>query len=145
MTFDYDSDISLHSSPSSSPSFGPIDSSPLSSPNLEPISSPPPSPGLVHPFAASAKATRRPKLYEKREQRRLEELDAFNDGIDASSTQLPSDNDFEFVLNPVPRPSTDYACSESGDTEIDEDEQWTTHVSRAIDNCNGIIDLRYVA
>lgn len=143
MSFCYDSDASLPSSPSSSPSFGPIDSSPLSSPNLNPLSSPPPSPGLVHPFAASAKATRRPKLYEKREQRRLAELDAFDHEFDASSTRLDDDLD-EFHLNSIEKSSMTDSCSESGDTEFDENERWAKKISEAIDECNGIIDLRYV-
>ncbi|KAL6299532.1 hypothetical protein BKA93DRAFT_806144 [Sparassis latifolia] len=54
------------SSPPSSPSFDPLDSSPPSSPNLEAVATPPQSPEVVHPFAASTKATRRPHLHEKR-------------------------------------------------------------------------------
>ncbi|KAK7683415.1 hypothetical protein QCA50_013678 [Cerrena zonata] len=144
MSFCYDSDASLPSSPSSSPSFGPIDSSPLSSPNLNPLSSPPPSPGLVHPFAASAKATRRPKLYEKREQRRLAELDAFDHEFDASCTRLDDDLD-DFHLNPIEKSSMTDSCSESGDTEFDENERWAKKISEAIDECNGIIDLSHTA
>lgn len=54
-------------SPASSPSFGPCDSSPPSSPAPEPLSlSPPASPGPAHPFAASTKAVRAPRLYERR-------------------------------------------------------------------------------
>ncbi|KAL4250506.1 hypothetical protein ABKN59_006975 [Abortiporus biennis] len=57
----------LGSSPPSSPSPCPIDSSPPSSPNLTPLNdSPPGSPGLIHPFAASTKAAKRPRIYEKR-------------------------------------------------------------------------------
>ena len=54
------------SSPSSSPSLGPIDSSPPSSPNLAPLGSSPISPGPSHPYAASTKAIKPPPLYEKR-------------------------------------------------------------------------------
>lgn len=58
------------SSPVSSPSLGPSDSSPPSSPNLDPILTTPPafkSPSLTHPYAASTKANKRPKLYERHE------------------------------------------------------------------------------
>ncbi|EGN95035.1 hypothetical protein SERLA73DRAFT_77050 [Serpula lacrymans var. lacrymans S7.3] len=60
---------SANPSPSSSPAFGPVDSSPLSSPSLQPIvlDSPPATPGhVLHPFAASTKANRRPPQYEKK-------------------------------------------------------------------------------
>ncbi|GJE90382.1 leucine-rich repeat domain-containing protein [Phanerochaete sordida] len=65
------------SSPASSPSFGPCDSSPVSSPPPEPLAlSPPPSPGPSHPFAASTKAVRPPRIYEKRTPRGGFELDS---------------------------------------------------------------------
>ncbi|KAF9219783.1 hypothetical protein BS17DRAFT_804288 [Gyrodon lividus] len=60
---------SANSSLSSSPIFGPIDSSPLPSPQLAPypLDSPPLSTApLLHPFAASTKAIRRPPNYEKK-------------------------------------------------------------------------------
>lgn len=144
MSFSYASDASLPSSPSSSPSFGPVDSSPPSSPNLNPLSSPPPSPGLVHPFAASAKATKRPKIYEKRVQRRLAELDSFDDVFDTSPTRLTLDNAIDIDLNRVERSSMADSYSESGDTEVGEDEHWAEGISKAIDTGYGIVDLRYV-
>lgn len=59
------------SSPVSSPSFGPTDSSPPSSPDLSPVltTTTPAfgSPSLSHPYAASTKANKRPKLYERHE------------------------------------------------------------------------------
>ncbi|KZT07375.1 uncharacterized protein LAESUDRAFT_812051 [Laetiporus sulphureus 93-53] len=57
---------SSRSSSPSSPSVLTIDSSPPSSPNIVPLGSAPSSPGLAHPFAASTKADRPPKIYEKR-------------------------------------------------------------------------------
>lgn len=55
------------SSPSSSPPLGPCDSSPASSPSSRPLSlSPPASPRVTHPFAASTKGVRQPRIYEKR-------------------------------------------------------------------------------
>ncbi|KAI0085848.1 hypothetical protein BDY19DRAFT_1059398 [Irpex rosettiformis] len=55
------------SSPESSPPLEPIDSSPPSSPVFQSATlSPPTSPGLAHPYAASTKAVRPPRLYEKR-------------------------------------------------------------------------------
>ncbi|OCH84698.1 hypothetical protein OBBRIDRAFT_839510 [Obba rivulosa] len=54
-------------SPPSSPAVVSIDSSPPSSPNLAPVATPPASPGLPHPLAGSAKANKRPRLYEKRD------------------------------------------------------------------------------
>jgi hypothetical protein len=57
-------------SPASSPSFGPCDSSPPSSPHAHDRSpSPPASPGLAHPFAASTKGVRPPRIYERHERR----------------------------------------------------------------------------
>ncbi|KAI0690213.1 hypothetical protein BC835DRAFT_1307995 [Cytidiella melzeri] len=57
----------IDSSPESSPIIEPVDSSPPSSPSLQPISlSPPVSPGPAHPFAASTKGVKPPRLYEKR-------------------------------------------------------------------------------
>ncbi|OJA13541.1 hypothetical protein AZE42_07329 [Rhizopogon vesiculosus] len=56
-------------SPSSSPAFEPVDSSPLSSPQHEPYmldSSPPTRLDFAHPFAASAKANKRPPQREKK-------------------------------------------------------------------------------
>ncbi|KAG0705622.1 hypothetical protein DFH29DRAFT_980856 [Suillus ampliporus] len=63
------SSSSRDSSPSSSPALAPIDSSPPSSPQLEPyILDSPPSTRLdfSHPFAASAKANKRPPQREKK-------------------------------------------------------------------------------
>src|SRR5882757_8282454 len=67
---DYESSSSSRDpSPSSSPAFGPVDSSPLSSPQHEPymLDSPPPTRlDFAHPFAASAKANKRPPQREKK-------------------------------------------------------------------------------
>lgn len=60
-------------SPASSPAVGPCDSSPPSSPSRDepehPLSLSPPSPGPAHPFAASTKGVRAPRLYERRQYR----------------------------------------------------------------------------
>lgn len=70
---DYDTDSDCSSSrdpsPSSSPALAPLDSSPLSSPQHDPymLDSPPPTRlDFAHPFAASAKANKRPPQREKK-------------------------------------------------------------------------------
>ncbi|KAI0825577.1 hypothetical protein BC629DRAFT_1602328 [Irpex lacteus] len=68
------------SSPESSPALEPIDSSPPSSPALQPVSlSPPVSPGPAHPYAASTKAVKQPRLYEKRDAFYSDDEDVFGD------------------------------------------------------------------
>ncbi|KAI0342979.1 hypothetical protein BDW22DRAFT_1428432 [Trametopsis cervina] len=68
------------SSPESSPVIEPIDSSPPSSPSLVPVSlSPPVSPGPAHPFAASTKGVKPPRLYEKHEGRLEDDRILYND------------------------------------------------------------------
>ncbi|KAI0763830.1 hypothetical protein BD413DRAFT_616152 [Trametes elegans] len=64
-------------SPSSSPSLAPIDSSPPSSPSFTAIYTPPASPGAQDPFAGSTKSSKRPRIYERDESRKLK-IDAFN-------------------------------------------------------------------
>ncbi|KAI0742065.1 hypothetical protein C8Q80DRAFT_1197769 [Daedaleopsis nitida] len=63
-------------SPSSSPSLAPIDSSPPSSPSLTAICTPPGSPGPKHPFAASTKSNRKPRIYERSSQKSFETFGA---------------------------------------------------------------------
>lgn len=77
------------SSPSSSPSLGPIDSSPLSSPNLDPLPSPSISPGPSHPYAGSTKAVGRPRSHERRQgKKRRRESEIW-------ASQIDSDNEGE--------------------------------------------------
>ncbi|KAG2082532.1 hypothetical protein BD769DRAFT_1544073 [Suillus cothurnatus] len=68
MDFESNSSSSRDSSPSSSPLLAPLDSSPPSSPQHEPyiLDSPPTRLGFSHPFAASAKANKRPPQREKK-------------------------------------------------------------------------------
>ncbi|KAI0819580.1 hypothetical protein BC628DRAFT_1423632 [Trametes gibbosa] len=60
-------------SPSSSPSLAPIDSSPPLSPSSLTLHTPPASPGAKDPFAGSTKSSKRPRIYERHEARRLSE------------------------------------------------------------------------
>ena len=70
-------------SPASSPSIGPCDSSAPSSPSPEYQSlSPPASPGLVHPYAASTKGVRAPRIYERHERRISEHDDEISFRLD---------------------------------------------------------------
>ncbi|KAI0628210.1 hypothetical protein C8Q77DRAFT_1162376 [Trametes polyzona] len=58
-------------SPSSSPSLAPVDSSPPSSPSPFSLRTPPASPGAQDPFAGSTKSSKRPRIYERNDARRL--------------------------------------------------------------------------
>lgn len=130
---------SFPSSPSSSPSFGPVDSSPPSSPNLHPLSSPPGSPRPTDPFAGGNKGVKRPRIYEKRSHHWADQIDSPDNSFDASvlpgspsrtlHTSLPSESEFDFF-------------SEREESEADEDEFWERTISQAIDNCDGMINLK---
>ncbi|KAG1735493.1 hypothetical protein EDB19DRAFT_1723762 [Suillus lakei] len=146
MDFESSSSSSRDSSPSSSPLLAPIDSSPPSSPQHEPyvLDSPPPTRlGFSHPFAASAKANKRPPQREKKAgtppstplasaptplyrnsvySRSLEEKDYSQD--ETSSL---------FSLDSTPHRTSHY---------IDRDERlWDDALRKPFDTGNGHIDL----
>ncbi|KAH9855275.1 hypothetical protein C2E23DRAFT_613820 [Lenzites betulinus] len=58
-------------SSSSSPSLAPVDSSPPSSPSPFALCTPPASPGAKDPFAGSTKSSKRPRVYERNDAKRL--------------------------------------------------------------------------
>ncbi|KAG2121889.1 hypothetical protein DEU56DRAFT_833572 [Suillus clintonianus] len=152
---DYDMDYESSSSsrdpsPSSSPLLAPIDSSPPSSPHFEPyvLDSPPPTRlSFSHPFAASAKANKRPPQREKKADtppstppasaptplsrssvysRSLGEKDYMHD--DASSL---------FSLDSTPHRTSHY---------FDRDERlWDDALRKPFDTGNGHIDLSNLA
>lgn len=144
----YSPSSSIPSSPASSPSFGPVDSSPPSSPNLPAVQlssdfdSPPSSPGVIHPFAGSTKAAKPFKLYEKREGRWGAELNDEDDG-DYDSGRL----DFDASTTAYARTDTDMEDFEDEveSTHVEEFDMWERRISDAIDQGNGLIDLRCVA
>ncbi|THH27087.1 hypothetical protein EUX98_g7100 [Antrodiella citrinella] len=146
----YSSSSSIPSSSASSPSLGPVDSSPLSSPHPGPISlsddldSPPASPGVVHPFAGNTKAVKRIRLYEKSADRWGAELnDAIED--DRSFATLNLDGSMCASSEPSDTEGGDFfACDDDMDesTLADEVDPWAKAISNAIDQGNGLIDLR---
>ncbi|KAG1780830.1 hypothetical protein EV702DRAFT_1185446 [Suillus placidus] len=141
--FESSSSSSRDSSPSSSPLLAPIDSSPPSSPQHEPyiLDSPPPTrQSFSHPFAASAKANKRPPQREKK-------------------TDTPPSTPPPFALMPLSRSSIysrslgekDYLHDETSSLfsldsstshYIDRDERlWDDALRKPFDTGNGHIDL----
>ncbi|KAI0071336.1 hypothetical protein K474DRAFT_1776236 [Panus rudis PR-1116 ss-1] len=139
----YYSDLSLPSSPISSPSPGPADSSPPSSPNLGPSYGSFASPEVIDPFAASAKATKRPRIYEKRDALFTSELDEADSSFDAFDAQQSETLEAARRVGSLLQSSDDDRWSVSGDTESDVDEHdfWERQVSEAVDNGSGIINM----
>ncbi|KAG2358828.1 hypothetical protein BDR07DRAFT_1488902 [Suillus spraguei] len=144
MDFESSSSSSRESSPLSSPLLAPLDSSPPSSPHHEPyiLDSPPPTRlGFSHPFAASAKANKRPPQREKK--------------ADTPPSTPPT-----FIPTPLSRNSVysrslgekDYSYDEtsslfsldsSTSRSIDRDERlWDDALRKPFDTGNGHIDLR---
>ena len=150
----YSPSSSIPSSPASSPSLGPLDSSPPSSPNInarhlsEDPESPLGSPGLAHPFAGSSKAVKKFRLYEKREQRWGADLndDVFVDGTDEDGSAKYGGFDASATACISSDTEVDdfFADDDFEGTAVEEHDLWERMLSEAIDQGNGLIDLRYV-
>lgn len=145
---------SLPSSPASSPSYGPADSSPPSSPGLShsqlsaDFDSPPRSPALVHPFAGSSKATKKVRLYEKQESRWGAEMndDAPAEDEDGTSTKFGDcDASMTACANSDSEFDAFFGETDTEDAALEEQELWDKTISEAIDDGNGLIDLRCVS
>ena len=115
----------------------PPPSSPASSPSPYVDSSPPSSPGTEpfdldsdnwsrDPYAASTKATKSPKIYEKK---RARSISPSAPPFEAKKSRFTDDETIERTLINDLRP---------------ESEIWDDAVADAIDNCHGLLDLEYV-
>ena len=118
-------------SPPSSPSLACTDSSPTSSPALDPTSrhgTPEPL-SLPHPLAACVKATRSPKLHEKKTSTPV--LTPLNSASAKKSRYRESREDDVYLH--------DWSQPPDHEREI-----WSETIARVIDSNNGTIELKYV-
>lgn len=144
MDFESSSSSSRDSSPSSSPLLAPIDSSPPSSPQHEPyiLDSPPPTRlSFSHPFAASAKANKRPPQREKKADTPPNTPPAQAPvPLSRNSVYSRSLGDKDYSHDET---SSLFSLDSSRSHYIDRDERlWDNALRKPFDTGNGHIDLR---
>ena len=152
--YDMDSECSSSSrgpSPSSSPALAPVDSSPLSSPQHEPymLDSPPPTRlEFAHPFAASAKANKRPPQREKKavtspsvphaygQASKLHRGTSYSRSLGEDDYGHGDTSSLLFVESPPHRTARYTSCDR-------EERLWDDALRKPFDTGNGYIDMRY--
>ncbi|KAG1864878.1 hypothetical protein F4604DRAFT_1683291 [Suillus subluteus] len=143
MDFESNSSSSRDSSPASSPLLAPLDSSPPSSPQHEPyiLDSPPPTRlGFSHPFAASAKANKRPPQREKKADTPPSTPPALTPmPLSRSSVYSRSLGEKDYLHDET---SSLFSLDSSTSRYIDRDERlWDDALRKPFDTGNGHIDL----